>query len=61
MKPKARKKSKLYRMKNKSKLKRRSKKFKMKIKNKPKKKGFSYGADGKLHKVVQRKGVRRKK
>ena len=33
----------------------------MKIKNKPKRAGFSYGADGKLHKRVKRVGVRFKK
>jgi hypothetical protein len=62
MKPKAKKKAKLFRVKNKNKLKLRRKKLKMKLKAKPKPKtGYSYGADGKLHKRVMRKGVRKHK
>jgi hypothetical protein len=58
-KPKQRKKAKMFRIKNKNKLKLRRKKLAKKLKMKPKKVGFSYGADGKLHRVVKRKGVRK--
>jgi hypothetical protein len=58
-KAKQRAKAKAYRMKNKSRLKMRAKKYKMRIKNKPKKKGFSYGRDGRLHRITRRKGVRK--
>jgi hypothetical protein len=53
--------AKRYRMKNKRKIKLRLKRFRQKIKSKPKKKGWSYGADKKLHRIVKRIGVRIKK
>ena len=55
-----RKKSKLFRVKNKSKLKKRAKlrSKKLKLKKKPKA-GYSWGADMKLHKVVRVKGRRK--
>ena len=52
--------AKRYRMKNKRKLKLRLKRFRQKTKNKrPARKGWSYGIDGKLHKKIMRRGVRK--
>ena len=61
LKAKQKKLAKQYRIKNKAKLKKRAKKKEKLLKHKPKKKGFSYGADGKLKKIVRRRGVRFKK
>lgn len=57
---KQRKKSKMFRIKNKAKLKKARLKRKKLLKTKPKARpGYRYGADGKLHKVVKIKGRRK--
>ena len=60
MKSRDKKKAKLFRIKNRAKLKAKRKKLKNKLKHKKKKAGFSYGADGKIHKVVRRVGLRKR-
>jgi hypothetical protein len=60
MSTKQRQKSKMFRVKNKAKLKKARLKKKKLLKSKPKARpGFRYGADGKLKRIVRRKGVRK--